>query len=72
MKKYFTIGAIIGTIESIVNGLKHREEIVKDFKTKDGFALTFETIGMFIGYMVNVVLWPLVLVGRIITIITGD
>ena len=63
MKKYMTIGAVVGTAITVERMVRYRNET---FGTDDTGAEVFGTlVGAHIGNLFNIALWPLAVVGEI-------
>jgi hypothetical protein len=60
MKKYMTIGAVVGTAITVERMVRYRKETFGTDKT--GWEVLGTLIGAQIGNIVNVVLWPVSLV----------
>lgn len=70
MKKYMTIGAVVGTAITIERMIRYREET---FGTDDTGAELFGTlVGAHIGNLFNIALWPVAVVGEIIELAKGE
>lgn len=61
MKKYFTIGTVVGTAVTVERLLRKREEIFEEAKGQDGWYALGAVLGLHWGNLLNVVTWPVAL-----------